>query len=219
MAEEINYGRVAIIPKGEFKGDVQYDIGDVVTYQGSSYLAFVRPPLATLPTDTNYWQLSARGFEEDSAENILADDNYQLGFEKVQEFIDIVAEQAKKVLLTKEDMDDELSTTSENPVQNKVVEAALQKKAVKSTIIDTTLPASDWTGEEVPYSITVTVEGVTADTKVEGMEHPDCTAEEIEAYCNANIRTGITGDGTVTLKCFGTVPEIDLPARFIVRGD
>lgn len=61
MADEKNYGRVAIIPRGDFAGDVQYDVGDVVSYEGSSYLAKSKPPVATLPTDTNYWQVSANG--------------------------------------------------------------------------------------------------------------------------------------------------------------
>lgn len=61
MANKTNYGRIAIIPRGNFKGDVQYDVGDVVSYEGSSYLAHSKPPLATLPTDTKYWQVSAQG--------------------------------------------------------------------------------------------------------------------------------------------------------------
>lgn len=58
---EVNYGRIALIPKGDFAGDIQYEAGDVVSYQGSSYLAKSKPPLATLPTDSEYWQISARG--------------------------------------------------------------------------------------------------------------------------------------------------------------
>lgn len=68
MAEEINYGRIALIPKGDFAGDVQYDQGDVVAYNGSSYIAKSKPPVATLPTDTKYWQLSANGIGENKAD-------------------------------------------------------------------------------------------------------------------------------------------------------
>lgn len=89
MSKPINYGRIAIIPKGEFKGDVQYDVGDFVSYEGSSYTAYSRPPLATLPTDTNYWQLSARGFDAEHAKNVAADDKENLGFSDVQGFIDL----------------------------------------------------------------------------------------------------------------------------------
>lgn len=56
---EVNYGHIAIVPKSDFRGDVQYEVGNLVSYEGSSYVAHTRPPLATLPTDTNYWQLSA----------------------------------------------------------------------------------------------------------------------------------------------------------------
>ena len=85
----VNYGRIALIPKGNFKGDVQYEQGDVVSYEGSSYIAKSKPPLATLPTDIEYWQLSARGFNAESAENVTAEDKQGLGFSKVQEFIDL----------------------------------------------------------------------------------------------------------------------------------
>ena len=90
MSEPINYGRIAIIPKGDFAGDVQYDVGDFVSYEGSSYTAHSRPPLATLPTDTNYWQLSAKGFSAENAENVSAEDEQNLGFSDVQGFIDLV---------------------------------------------------------------------------------------------------------------------------------
>lgn len=58
---EVNYGRIALIPRGDFAGDRQYEVGDVVSYEGSSYVAKARPPVATLPTDTEYWQISAYG--------------------------------------------------------------------------------------------------------------------------------------------------------------
>ena len=61
MDEEVDYGRIALIPKGDFAGDVQYDVGDVVSYEGSSYIAKRKPPVATLPTDTEYWQISSQG--------------------------------------------------------------------------------------------------------------------------------------------------------------
>ena len=61
MANEVNYGRIALIPKGDFAGDVQYDVGDVVSYEGSSYIAKRKPPVATLPTDTEYWQIASQG--------------------------------------------------------------------------------------------------------------------------------------------------------------
>ena len=88
----VNYGRIALIPQGNFAGDVQYEQGDVVSYEGSSYIAKSKPPLATLPTDTEYWQLASRGFNAENAENVTAEDKQSFGFKNVQEFIDLTIE-------------------------------------------------------------------------------------------------------------------------------
>lgn len=57
----ISYGTVAIIPKGGWNDAADYKVGNLVEYDGSSYVAKVKPPIGTLPTDTNYWQVSATG--------------------------------------------------------------------------------------------------------------------------------------------------------------
>lgn len=57
----ISYGTVAIVPKGEWNNGIQYKVGNLVSYNGSSYVARIQPPIGTLPTDTNYWQISAQG--------------------------------------------------------------------------------------------------------------------------------------------------------------
>lgn len=57
----IEYGTVAIVPSGEWAADVQYDVGKLVSYNGSSYVAKIKPPVGTLPTDLDYWQVSAQG--------------------------------------------------------------------------------------------------------------------------------------------------------------
>lgn len=59
MTDAVNYGRIAIIPKGDYSAGTSYQSGDVVSYGGASYLCKGQPPMGTLPTDTNYWQVSA----------------------------------------------------------------------------------------------------------------------------------------------------------------
>lgn len=56
-----NYGTIAIIPAGEWDNTKQYKVGRVVSYNGSSYLVHTLPPIGTLPTNTDYYQLSAQG--------------------------------------------------------------------------------------------------------------------------------------------------------------
>ena len=57
----ISAGRVLFIPKGEWNDTDTYSMLDLVSYNGSSYVAKTSVPANTLPTNTSYWQLSAYG--------------------------------------------------------------------------------------------------------------------------------------------------------------
>lgn len=62
---EYNLGKVLLTPKGNYNGSTAYEILDVVTYNGSSYVA-KQSTTGNAPTDgqTNtYWQLLAYGAE------------------------------------------------------------------------------------------------------------------------------------------------------------
>ena len=49
----VAYGHVAIVPKGIWNADTQYEVCHLVEYDGSSYVAKAQPPVGTLPTDTS----------------------------------------------------------------------------------------------------------------------------------------------------------------------
>jgi hypothetical protein len=51
----IEYGTIAIVPKGEYESGTQYEVANLVTRDGSSFLAHTKPPVGTLPTNTAYW--------------------------------------------------------------------------------------------------------------------------------------------------------------------
>lgn len=57
----VSAGRVLIIPKGAWNTTDTYSMLDLVSYNGSSYVAKTSVPANTLPTNTSYWQLSAYG--------------------------------------------------------------------------------------------------------------------------------------------------------------
>lgn len=63
----VAYGHVAIVPKGVWNADTQYEVCQLVEYDGSSYVAKAQPPVGTLPTDTSYWQVSAAGTKKASS--------------------------------------------------------------------------------------------------------------------------------------------------------
>ena len=82
----ISAGRVLIMPKGQFDPTVQYEMLDLVSYNGSSYIA-KSSTIGNLPTDTTYWQLSAFGAASTSTSanfatletSALASNPYEVG--------------------------------------------------------------------------------------------------------------------------------------------
>lgn len=64
----VSAGRVLIMPKGAYDATVTYSMLDLVSYNGSSYIAKTSTT-GNLPTNTTYWQLSAYG---GNASNIAA---------------------------------------------------------------------------------------------------------------------------------------------------
>ena len=88
-----------------------------------------------------------------------------------------------------------------------------------SKMVTATLLAASWTGDAVPYSYTLTVTGVTANSNQELLPALTITSEQLTALQAANIQDGGQAANSVTLTAFGDKPTIDLPIRVIVRGD
>lgn len=44
-----------LVPKGEYSALTDYSVGDMVSYNGSSYVMYVDAPSGTIPTNTEYW--------------------------------------------------------------------------------------------------------------------------------------------------------------------
>ena len=66
----VSYGHVAIVPKGIWSAETQYEACNLVEHDGSSYVAKARPPIGTLPTDTAYWQVSAAGTKKATVDSL-----------------------------------------------------------------------------------------------------------------------------------------------------
>lgn len=60
MASSINV-KIAPLPRGEYSSSATYAKLDVVSYNGSSYMAIKAVPTGTIPTNTTYWQLLIDG--------------------------------------------------------------------------------------------------------------------------------------------------------------
>lgn len=61
MVSKQSLGKVAIIPKGEYNSATEYQLYDLVSYQGNSYLAVRDKNKGRSPTNSYYWQLLAAG--------------------------------------------------------------------------------------------------------------------------------------------------------------
>lgn len=64
----VEYGTIAVVPMGTWEDSKDYNVGNLVELDGSSYVAKVKPPSGTSPTDTAYWQVSAKGASKATAD-------------------------------------------------------------------------------------------------------------------------------------------------------
>lgn len=112
---------------------------------------------------------------------------------------------------TKEEVD---ALFEENKVTPEEIGAAK-----KSTIVNTTLLAANWTGDAVPYTYTLTVNGITVTSNQEFIPGLGITLEELTALQGLNTVDGGQAANTATILAFGTKPSIDIPIRVVLRGD
>lgn len=68
---EVSLGNVQFCDRGDYNASTEYKYMNTVLYQGSRYAcrSKINSINGILPTDTNSWQLLARGFEDDVADN------------------------------------------------------------------------------------------------------------------------------------------------------
>lgn len=102
---------------------------------------------------------------------------------------------------------------------HETVKKLLRKKSNKSKVISETLLASNWVGDNAPYSYTLELSDVTSNTVVELATPSSITEEQIDAYKQANLLNSEQADGSITIYAWGKMPEIDLPVTVIIRGD
>lgn len=91
-------------------------------------------------------------------------------------------------------------------------------KAVTRKNASVTLTASAWTGSAAPYSITVTVSGVTANNDAIVTAPSNLSVAQEKAMVEARITTGTQAANSLTLKAYGKKPTIDLPIDVLIKG-
>lgn len=112
-------------------------------------------------------------------------------------------------------VDSSLSTTSANPVQNKVVTAGLNKKTERS-VSSITLTAAGWTGSG-PYTQIVTVSGITSSmTPFISPVFSSASSTAINEKIAWNyVSKAETGSGNITFTCFENKPTVALTLQIV----
>ena len=128
-------------------------------------------------------------------------------------------------------VDTELSDSSTNPVQNKVVYNAIEGLAeliggtavseqivqalnqIMPKITTVTLPAANWTGDTSPWSQMVTINGVTAGSKIDLQP----TAAQVDEMQGSDVALMAENDnGTVTVYALYSKPTADYTMQALI---
>lgn len=212
-------GRIGFLIRGDYDPLDTYEFLDIVYYNEASYVA-KKTTTGNIPTDNDeYWQAFAKAKREAGAvTGVKGEDelNYRVGDVNItKENIGLGNVQN----LSQEEMLGGLTSENINSALGYDLSLYLVGKANKSLSYPVTLQAGSWTGESAPYSIAFSLEGL-LDQSVEIIPDPSVTSEQVQAFVSAQIVTGTTEEGSVTLKAYGgNKPEVDLPIIAIIRGD
>lgn len=90
------------------------------------------------------------------------------------------------------------------------------KNAIASS--QTVQLSTSWSGPSAPYTQTVAVSGVTANSIVLIDVADNVTSEQMDAYINAKIIGSGLAEGNMTLKAFGDKPSVAVPIKIMVMG-
>ena len=89
----------------------------------------------------------------------------------------------------------------------------------KSSQKTTATIGTTWAGSDVPYTQTISIEGVTADNVIEISLPTNATSAQVEAYNNLVLQDGGQDSGAITLRAFGAKNTITIPINVIIRSD
>ena len=197
-------GKVMPRPRGPYDPNALYDIIDFVNYKNKLWMSKKSNLQGIEPSedDTENWMLCIDSKGEDLQELEASID---------ERFLRV----SEQITAATDDISELQTSVASN--QEQIVE--LQNgKANKPIVISATILATGWTGDSLPYTNTLAVEGVTESNVVDVSLPDTLTADEIAAYQEAQILNGSQSDGSITLNAWGIVPLIDLPVTVIIRG-
>lgn len=83
-----------------------------------------------------------------------------------------------------------------------------------TTTASATISASSWSSGAYTYSNTA----ITADSIIEIIPATSITETQLNAFQLANVIGTAQAAGSITMKAFGTIPTVDIPVVFAIRG-
>ena len=89
-----------------------------------------------------------------------------------------------------------------------------------SKLIDVTLNSSSWSGNNAPYTYSISNSSITDDNEaVEIAPNNNASSEQLLAYMACGLCGGTISSGKIILKAFGKKPSINIPIVMIIRGE
>lgn len=150
--------------------------------------------------------------------------NYKLVKPDETEFYDINVfnANADKIDNAIKDMEGKIPTDLPPDLSGEIdkINKTLGNKLNKRTTIDATIPASGWTGDVAPYTVSITVTQLTgsADELVEVYVPHTATLEQKTAWSEAGIVSGDNQEGALILEALMEKPTVDIPLKLMVGG-
>lgn len=100
-----------------------------------------------------------------------------------------------------------------------ITEEEKQELSRKSNIVTDIIISTNWTGDSIPYTQTIQVNGVLSNSVVEILLPSTATASQVSQFQSLNIQDGGQSNGSITLRAFGMKNTEDIPVTAIVRRD
>jgi len=85
-------------------------------------------------------------------------------------------------------------------------------------VVTTATIGTTWTGTAVPYTQSLAIGCVRANSIVEISLPATATVEQVEAFQALNLQDGGQADGSITLRAFGDENTIEIPVNVVILG-
>lgn len=98
------------------------------------------------------------------------------------------------------------------------IDNALAQKADSSKSVNAVLSASEWAGNEAPYTQAVSIPNLSESQNGIISVSQSVTPEQMDAACEARLYITGQSDGEIIVSANGGKPECDIPITLIIIG-